>query len=306
MDFRHLRFFVAVAEELNFTHAAERLHTVQPSLSRQIRQLEEIVGTPLFHRGKRDVKLSEAGEVFLEKSRAMLQDLDRAIQLARQAAQNQAGQITIGFIPGTEMRVFMVLLPVLRQKFPQVHPVFRTLLSEPDILAGLKNRTLNAAFLNTDNIVDQEIASKVILRQPLFVALPAKHRLSRLKRIPVAKLATVPLVRPDPAAEPYLVRIINSLADKHGVKFAVAMDMDNVLASLNAVSSGTGFTLLPEDYRHIIPDNVVMRPLDDDSPPILEMHVAYRKDNRLPALACFLELVQEHLTFRSPRSTPPT
>jgi DNA-binding transcriptional LysR family regulator len=224
----------------------------------------------------------------------MIRDLDQAVRLARQAARNQAGQITIGFIPGTESKVFMVLLPVLWQKFQQIQPVFRTRLSASDLLAGLKDRTLNAAFLYTDEIVDQEIVSNVIFRQPLYVALPAKHRLSRLKRIPVAKLATVPLVRPDPV-ELSLVRVINSLAEKHRVKFTVAIDMDNVFASLNAVSSGTGFTLLPEYYRHILPDNVIMRPLDDDSPPILNMHIAYRKDNRLPALACFLELVREHL-----------
>lgn len=148
---------------------------------------------------------------------------------------------------------------------------------------------------DADDINDPEIASDVILRQPLVVALPAKHPLSRLKRIPVVKLATVPLVRPDPFAELSLVRIINSLADKHGVKFNVAIDTDNVLASLNAVSSGTGFTLLPEYYKHILPDNVVIRPLADDSPPILNLHVAYRKDDHLPALLCFLELARECL-----------
>ena len=151
---------------------------MQPSLSRQIRQLEQLVGTPLFYRGKRDLKLSEAGAVFLEQARTMVKDLDRAMQLARNAARNQAGQVTIGFIPGTETRFFM-MLPLLRQEFPHILPVFRTHLSEANILEGVRNRTLNAAFLYADDINDAEIASDVILRQPLVVALPAKHPLSR-------------------------------------------------------------------------------------------------------------------------------
>jgi len=285
MDFRYL----------SFTHAAKRLHTVQPSLSRQIRQLEQIVGTPLLQRDKRDVKLTEAGRVFLEKARAMLRDLDDAIALARRAARDEAGQITIGFAPGTEARLFIVLLPALRQKFPEMRPTFRAL-SDPDMIAGLKNHSLNVAFLAADDIDEHpEIVSEIVFRQPLVAVLPARHPLARLRRIPVAKLAAVPLVSPAASSAPTLRKVIQQVAVRHGVAFVSAIDMDNILATLNAIGSGMGFTLLPQYQRHILPDNVVMRPLADDPPPFLDLRMAYRKDDRLPALAFFLGLVRECL-----------
>ena len=111
MELRLLRYFVAVAEELNFTHAAERLHTAQPSLSQQIRQLEEYVGTPLLNRDKRRMRLTEAGRVFLRESRSLLAGAEQAVTLARQAARAEAGVITIAIVPGPEGQLFSRVMP---------------------------------------------------------------------------------------------------------------------------------------------------------------------------------------------------
>ena len=192
MDQRYLRYFIAVAEELSFTRAADRLHTVQPSLSQQIKKLEDIVGTPLFHRDTRHVQLTEAGRVFLPEARNVLQATDYAIALARQAARTQAGQLTIGFLPGAESRVFGNVLPVLRSRCPEIQLSLRSL-SSPEQIAALQNHQINVGFLRGP-IEDSEIAWEVVTREPIVAAVPAQHALAKLERIPIPMLAQVPLV----------------------------------------------------------------------------------------------------------------
>ena len=200
MEYRHLRYFIAVAEELNVTRAAVRLHTVQPSLSRQIRQLEEMVGAPLFVRVKRRLRLTEAGRVFLEQAREILQTTDRALKLARKAARAQAGHIAMGFVGGAETRVFVHVLPVLLEKYPDIHFALRSL-SKPELVASLQDYTTDVAFM-TGPIQDPELVSEAILRQEMVVVIPAAHPLAKLRRIPMARLGELRLVRPSPANVP--------------------------------------------------------------------------------------------------------
>ena len=129
MELRHLRYFVAVAEELNFTRAAERLYTSQPSLSEQIRNLEEEIGYPLLNRTRRKVELTEAGAVFLDDAREILQKVDEAVIRAGKAASQAREVLTIGFVPAAEVRIFPAVLPAFRAAFPQVDVVLRSLTS---------------------------------------------------------------------------------------------------------------------------------------------------------------------------------
>ena len=140
MDLRYLRFFIAVAEEMNFTRAAERLHTVQPSVSRQIHRLEEIVGTPLFHRDRHKLSLTPAGRVFLAESRAVLEQVNRAIELARQSARADVGQVAIGFILGTESQIFPRIVPALRQRYPDIELSYKAL-TEHEQLKALESKS---------------------------------------------------------------------------------------------------------------------------------------------------------------------
>jgi LysR family hca operon transcriptional activator len=293
MDQRYLRYFIAVAEELNFTRAAERLHTVQPSLSQQIRRLEEIVGTPLFSRAKHRLELTEAGRIFVQEAREILQHTNRAVQLARKAARAEAGYITIGFVSGAETRLFARVLPFLREKYPDIRLSLRTL-SEPELLAALQNHVVNVVFM-AGPIEDAEIAAEPVVRHHMVAVVSASHPVSKLKRIPVARLAAIPLVKPSSLAVPAMARLVEQIAAQAQVQFQAVIEVDDMLATLNAVAAGLGFGLLPDMATEIAPRTIVVRPLDLDPQPGFDVLVAYRKDDRSPALRFFLSLLRERL-----------
>jgi LysR family hca operon transcriptional activator len=291
MNLRYLRYFIAVAEEMNFTRAAERLHTVQPSLSRQIRCLEEIVGAPLFYRDKHKLELTEAGRIFLEESRAMLRQVERAMALARQGADAEAGQVAIGFNVGSEGRIFAKLLPVLRQRYPEMHLTYHTM-TEMELIAALEKHQIDVAFLGGP-IEVAGIRWEVLLRQEVVVVLPVHHPLAKLKRIPPARLAEMPIILPSVAANPKYVEFVMKIARAAGARFRVGGEYDNVLSTLHAVSLGLGFCLIPEYQREILSGNTVVRKLDIDPQPTFEFSMAYRKGDRRPMLANLLACVRE-------------
>ncbi len=295
MNFRYMRYFIAVAEAENFTLAARRLHTVQPSLSRQIKRLEEIVGTPLFFRNKHEVRLTAAGEIFLRECRIILQKMDRAIILSREGARAEAGHITIGFVHGTEKLFFDKIFPKLREQYPEMQITFRSF-CEKDIFTCLHDHSIDAAFLNGP-FDDSECIVELFVYQPIIAALPASHPLAQMKRVPVAKLAEIPLLGPNPDAWPLYYEYIHRIAHKAGVKFKTAdTNYDSALTCLQAVSMGAGFSLLPDCRIDIFPHGAVPRRLDVDPEPQIELLLACHKDGVSPALALFLGVFRECLT----------
>jgi LysR family transcriptional regulator, hca operon transcriptional activator len=291
MEFRHLRYFIAVAEELNVTRAAERLHTAQPSLSQQIRQLEQIVGIPLFRREKHHLQLTEAGRIFLEKARFLLKDLDRAILLAREAAHAEAGQITIGLMPGAEGKVFGTVVANLVRDYKDIRIALRTL-SSPEQLTALQNHEINIGFLRGP-ITDDQIACKVFATEQILAILPAQHPLAQMERIPVPMLVQMPLIQISRAIAPAVHDAMNMIGARAGVQFQSSFETESMLAVLNAVAAGLGFSLMPEYAQENMPKTVAARPLDLDPAPEVELFVAYRKNDRLPVLAFFLSLLHD-------------
>ena len=309
MEFRLLRYFVAVAEELNITRAAERLHTAQPSLSQQIRQLELILGVPLFCRDKHHLELTEAGRVFLGESRTILKNVEHAITLARQAARAEAGQITLGMVPGPESKVFSRTVPTLLRNYPDIQIILRSLTS-PEQIVALQNKGINVGFLRGP-IEDEEIASEVIMREKVVAVLPASHELAKMQRVSVTKLAALPMIQISRAIAPAVHDAANLIAKQAGTQFKTLLETENLLTSLNAVASGLGFSLFAEYVEQILPKGAVARALDLDPVPELELLVAYRKDDRLPALGFFLSVLRESVkmacdlnTQRSTADTP--
>lgn len=294
MDHRHLRYFIIVAEELNFTRAAERLHTVQPSLSQQIRHLEEMVGTPLFYRDKHHVSLTEAGRIFLSEARNILSSTERAIALACRAARGEAGHINVGFVPGAEGKVFSHFLPFLREKVPDIELSLRSMTS-PEQLVALASSEIDVGFLRGP-VDDPEITSEVIVHETFVAVLPASHPLAKSKRLSIQSLAPIPLIQVSIKNAPAVHEIANRLAVQAGVQFKPLLDTDGVMATLNAVGAGLGFSIVPDYARQIAPSTVAVRTLDLNPAPKLELLVAHRKDNRLPALVSFLSLLHECMT----------
>lgn len=294
MDSRYMRYFIAVAEAKSFTHAAERLHTVQPSLSRQIKRLETIVGTPLFVRSKHEVRLTAAGEVFLRECRAILEQMDRAIVLAREGARAESGHITIGFVHGTEKLFFDNLFPRLRERYSDMQITFRSF-CEKDLFAGLEDHLVDAAFLNGP-YHDPKVATELFVYQQIIAALPASHPLAKSVRVPVAKLAELPLVGPDPETWPVYYDYIQQLARDAGVRFTIAdTKYDSAITSLHAVAKGAGFSLIPDCRIEVFPDGAVARQLDVDPPPRMELLLAYHKDKISPALSLFLGVFRDYV-----------
>jgi LysR family hca operon transcriptional activator len=292
MDYRYLRYFIAVAEEQNITRAAERLHTVQPSLSSQIRRLEEIVGTPLFNRDKRRLQLTEAGRIFLEEARNLLASTDHAINLARSAGRAEAGHITMAFISGTETIIFPRFLPLFRAKCPQVELHLVTMHASEQ-LEGLHEHTIDVGFLG-GSISDPKIESEVIVRQNIVAVLPAKHPLARRRQVSCEQLASLPIVRPSREGGLSLRHWIDSVEQMTATHFRVACEVDSVMAALNGVAAGLGFSLLPDYIRQFLPPQVVSKPLRlPPSAPSFDLRVAYRSDNRLPAFQIFLKLLRQ-------------
>jgi LysR family hca operon transcriptional activator len=300
MDLRYLRFFIAVAEEMNVTRAAERLHTVQPSVSRQIHRLEEIVGAPLFRRERHKLELTDAGSIFLKESRQILEHVNRAIALARQSVRANAARVSIGLILGTEGPIFSRLVPTLRQRFPEMQLSYRSL-TEPELLEALENKSINAAFC-IGPVKSPSITTECVLHQKLVVVIPSDHPLARLKRIPITRLAEIPMVMPTAASSPNYIAFLNQIARSAGVEFKTWIERDNVLAALNSVSIGDGACLIPDYQKAYLPKGLIARPLKLEPEPTLDMLVAYRKDDKLPALAGFLSVVRECMKYPVPLS----
>jgi LysR family hca operon transcriptional activator len=291
MDLRYLRYFIAVAEEMSLTRAAERLHTVQPSLSRQIRRLEEIVGTPLFNHDRRGLELTEAGRIFLGEAREILRQMNRSIMLARQGSRAEARHIAAGFISGNEAQIFSRLLPPLRRRYPELQISYHAM-SEPALIVALEESEIDVAFL-AGPIESPAIHSEVFLRQKIAVVLPSLHPLAKQKKISLAELASMPMIVPSPQNSPRYLNSIHAITAQAGVEFSSTVEFDNVLSALHAVRLGLGFCLLPEDQMGILPGSIVARPLDLDPEPSIDLLIAYRRDYRNLALVYLLRTVRE-------------
>ena len=289
MELRHLRYFVAVAEELNFTRASERLHTAQPSLSQQIRDLEDAVGTPLLFRTKRHVALTDAGQVFLAETRVVLAQVERAILMARRAARAEAGQLVIGFVPSAEVKIFPKILPVLRARYPDVQVVLHSM-STPEQRAGLLDNSINIGFFRSDHR-ETRLEERTVLREPLVAVLPVGHPLEKLQAIPFKLFQKYPFVGISREEAPELANAVAQLSEANAVELEVVQSGDNVLMILSLVAMGLGIAILPDYVESLLIKNVTCRPIEGN--PMFDLVMAFRRDDHSPVLESFCELVSE-------------
>lgn len=296
MDLRLCRYFVAVAEELNFTRAAERLHTAQPSLSQQIRQLEDEVGTPLLYRDKHRMRLTAAGQVFLREAKAVLATAERAMTLSRQAA-----ALTIGLLPGPAARILPRLAPILAQSRPNRQFELRTLPS-PDQVQALRNREINIGIIH-ERIPsdDEEIVSELLFTEQLVAIVPSTHPLAGADRLTAQHLAELPLIQVERSFAPTVHDAMTRVGTQAGVEFQVMLECDSLITALNSVASGLGFSLFGKYVELVLPFGAVAKPLALEPVPAIEVLVAYRKDDTLPQLATFLTMLRN--TFSRPCPT---
>lgn len=264
VELRHIRYFIAVAEELSFTRAAQRLFTSQPSLSEQVRNLEDEVGTPLLRRTKRSVELTDAGRVFLEEGRRVLEQAAHALSSARRVAERDARTIRIGFVPSAEVRVFPQVLPKLRQMFPGLHIVLRSLDTASQERALLQDE-IDLAFMRPP-LQHPELLQERVLTDPIRVFLPREDPLAKLARIPPGRLSDRPAVIADSAFSLPLSRLTDDYLTRHAVRRGEEHMVSNILLGVNLVGAGMGYALFPAYAETFCSQSVCVRPLKDGGP----------------------------------------
>ena len=293
MELRHLRYFVAVAEELNVRRAAERLHVSQPPLSRQIHDLEYEVGTKLFARSKQGVQLTEAGRLFLREARQILSQSQRAVQLAQAASRGQAGRLELAYSAAFFDPIFARVTRLFRKRFPLVELRIRELLTYQQIQELLEKQIdLGYVGLRFPEL-EKDLEFECVRKGALWVALPPGHPLAKRRHVTLRVLAQEPFIAPPRTSPAYRDALLN-LCRSAGFEPEIVQEGNNAQCMLELVSAGVGVALVPETFRQLLAIDVEFRPLAPKLPP-LEFHVAWRRDNQSPPLQAFLEILHEHL-----------
>jgi LysR family transcriptional regulator, hca operon transcriptional activator len=299
MELRHLRYFVAVAEAGSLTVAAARkLHTSQPSLSRQIRDLENEVGAQLLMRRARGIELTPAGRAFLDHARSVLSQVEAAGEAARRVAHPAKPCFAMGFLTGHELTWMPEALRILREELPNIDVMISSQYS-PLLAEGLSNGKIDAAFLRREKGVP-ELAYRVLVKELLVVILPSDHHLAALKAIRPRDLVGETFVIVSNTA-PVLRVVIDNYLKRSGINIKPAHEADHLAMGISLIASTRGVGLIPAYVQNFLPSSLTSRPLKGDTPTI-ELVLGYKKSNKSPVLKLLLSRLDE-LVDRVSRKT---
>jgi LysR family transcriptional regulator, hca operon transcriptional activator len=301
MELRHLRYFVAVADAGSLTVAAGRkLHTSQPSLSRQIRDLEDEVGTQLLTRGARGIELTPAGRAFLDHARLVLSQVEAAADAARGIAHPAKPRFVMGFLTNHELTWMPEAFRILRDELPSIDVMISSQYSPPLANALLKG-TVDAAFLRREQGFP-ELAFRLLVKEPLVVVLPSDHPLAALKAIRPADLVGETFVTVSRTAAPVLRRVIDNYLKRSRIHITPTHEIDHVVmgtkrsnfrqSALALIAATRGVGLLPAYAQDFLTPSVTSRPLKGDAPTV-ELVLGYKKSNKSPILKLLLSRLDE-------------
>ncbi|MCC3413711.1 MULTISPECIES: LysR family transcriptional regulator [unclassified Microcoleus] len=289
MELRHLRYFIAVAEELNFTRAAERLHMAQPPLSQQIQHLEAELGFQLFRRTKRTVVLTEAGQVFFEESQKILLQVDRAIQLGKQTSRGELGQLTVGFVSSAAHNVVPAILQAFRTRCPAVKLELHELTTNEQ-LQRLRFGRIDIGFVRPP-IEEDGINSEIVFREPLIVALPETHYLADRAVVELHELSAEPFILFPRSLAPGLYDPIVSLCLQAGFSPIAGQEAIQMQTIISLVAAEMGVAIVPASMQNFQRTGVVYKHLQEPSP-IVSIALIWR-DNPTPAVQRFLQTARD-------------
>jgi LysR family transcriptional regulator, hca operon transcriptional activator len=287
MELRHLRYFIAVAEAGSMKLAAEsRLHTAQPSLSRQMRDLEQEVGVALLTRSVRGVELTAAGRAFLDHARLALMQVEAAAEAARRVSRPAKTIFAIGFLTGQEAAWLAPATRILGDELPnieiRVSSGFSVTLAD-----DLRQGRVDIAFLRHE--ADPDLAFKLVLREPLVAIMARDHRLAASHTFDPRKLAGETFIGISDI--PRVLRdAVNGYLKRSGVKIAPRFGIDNFAMAMSLVTSERGVALLPISVEDYLPPSIVSRRLKGEQPTV-DLMIGYRKDNASPILRTFLSRI---------------
>jgi DNA-binding transcriptional LysR family regulator len=266
MELRHLRYFVAVAEELNFTRAAERLGISQPPLSSQIRQLEKGLGTPLFHRHARSVELTDAGKLLLEEARVILKQVETAETGVRRRARGETGRIVIGSAGAT---YFHPVIPAIIREYGMRYPdiVLAPHASNTALLvARLRAGQCDIAFIRPPIDDASGLTIDPLVDEDSVIVLPKGHRLSQLTSVPLAALAKEMFVLYPRALNPGNYDAVIDACHRAGFNPTLGQEAPQIVSVAPLVAAGLGISVVPRSTERILPDEVCYRPIDGYAP----------------------------------------
>jgi LysR family hca operon transcriptional activator len=285
MELRHLRYFVAVAEEGSLTVAAEkRLHTAQPSLSRQIRDLEYEIGAALLTRSARGIELTPAGEAFLPHARMALAQVEAATAAARRAAKPPKANFVVGFLTGHEMEWLPAAMQILQANLPEIEVTIASQPS-PEMAQAVARGEADIAFIRPEPNIP-ELDYKLLTQEPLVFVLPSDHRLAASPAIGLDEIADEPFILVSHTA-PVLRAVIDDYLQTSGVKITPDNEADNLSMAISLVASTRGIAILPVYAQNFLPWSVTSRPIKGEVPHV-DLVLAYHKENASPVLADFL------------------
>jgi LysR family hca operon transcriptional activator len=291
MDLRHLRYFVAVAEEGSLTLAAEkRLHTAQPSLSRQMRDLEAEVGCALMSRSAKGVALTPAGQIFLDHARVVLQQVKAALEATRRAAAPAKSSLVLGFLTGYEFDWLPAIMRLMRDALPTTEVVIHSL-SSPDLATGVMEGRIDLAFLRHERNAPGIVFTQ-LTQEPLIALMAADHRLTardavRPHDIEAERLIGVPADR-----SPALRAVVDAYGARLGIDLTPDFEVDNLSMAMSLVVSTGGIALMPLYARNLAPPTVTTRTLEV-APPTIDLSLGYNEANTSPLLKTIVSRIGE-------------
>jgi DNA-binding transcriptional LysR family regulator len=290
MELRHVRYFLAVAEELNFTRAALKVGIGQPPLSQQIRSLEHEIGAPLFRRLSHGAELTEAGQAFLPEARALLAQAARALHSARRGALGQVGRISVGF---TGSAAFCPVVPAALRAFGQRYPAVELCLEEANtatLLERLLDRQLDAAFIRPGRLDPDGVRVRTLGHEAMVAAVPADHRLAKGKTLALSMLAREPLILFPRAAGPSLFDEIMVACRLAGFEPVLGQEAPQITSVANLVAAGLGVSVVPASIAQILVAGVVYVPIRKPTP-IARLALVTPLDGHSPIVRQFVAVV---------------
>jgi LysR family hca operon transcriptional activator len=277
MHLRHLHYFIAVAEEGSLTVAADRrLHTAQPSLSRQMRDLETELGCSLMTRGAKGIELTAAGRVFLDHARVTLLQVEAMVAATRRAATPEKAKFVLGFLTGYEFEWLAAVMDIMREELPNTEVVILSQ-SSPELAAGLMRGKIDLAFLRHERNTPG-LTFKLLRNEPLIVLMPVNHRLAARDTIRTVDILEEQLIGVPVATSPALRAVTDAYAARLGIDLTPNHEVDNLSMAMSLVASTGGIALMPLYARNLLPVTVISRPLDG-VPPTIDLSLGYNDAN---------------------------
>jgi DNA-binding transcriptional LysR family regulator len=291
MELRHFKYFLAVAEELHFSRAANRLNIAQPPLSQQIHQLENELGVKLFYRTKRKVELTSSGEVFLKYIYKIFNDIEKACDSAKRAYRGEIGNLILGIIETAIFDILPNLMQSYRTKYPFIDITVLQLNSTDQVRALLKG-DINIGIICAP-VENSDLEFEVICQEPFIVALPENHPLAlKTSSIEVQELSSeLFIMTPRNSGQIYYDIIIN-ICQYVGFSPNIVQEVHELPTTLSLVAAGIGIALVPYSIQNLHVNGVVYRQLKN-SIPVLNTALAWRKDKRSPIVHNFLNLAKD-------------